>query len=95
MLVARAGYGRGGRSGRRAQSSAGVAHLSSFSRKRSGTKEAVQPSQLRKQSLVGSTLDGWTTKVDIRCWRSWRSHTPTGLGIRPASLGDGRPALGD
>ena len=94
MLVARAGYGRGGRSGRRAQSSAGVAHLSSFSRKRSGTKEAVQPSQLRKQSLVGSTLDGWTTKVDIRCSRSWRSHTLS-CGIRPASLGDGRPALGD
>ena len=51
---------------RRAESSVGVGHLSSFSRKRSGTKEAVQPSQLRKQSLVGSILDGWTTKVDIR-----------------------------
>ena len=53
---------------RRAESSVGVGHLSSFSRKRSGTKEAVQPSQLRKQSLVGSILDGWTTKVDIRLW---------------------------
>eukprot|EP00964_Phaeocystis_antarctica_P158245 scaffold128809_cov63-Phaeocystis_antarctica.AAC.2 len=50
----------------RAESSGGLAHLSSFSLKRSGTKEAVQPSQLRKQSLVGSTLDGWTTNVDIR-----------------------------
>ena len=46
-----------------------MVHLSSFSRKRSGTKEAVQPSQLRKQSLVGSILDGWTTKVDIRFGR--------------------------
>ena len=42
-----------------------VTHLSSFSLKRSGTREAVQPSQLRKQSLVGSILEGCTTSVDI------------------------------
>ena len=62
----------------RAESAGGLAHLSSFSLKRSGTSEAVQPSQLRKQSLVGSTLDGWTTRVDIRPWLACWSGTGCG-----------------
>ena len=68
-----------------------MVHLSSFSRKRSGTQEAVQPSQLRKQSLVGSILDGWTTKVDIRFGRRT-------FGLRRAACGPPQtlsvPALG-
>jgi hypothetical protein len=68
-----------------------MVHLSSFSRKRSGTKEAVQPSQLRKQSLVGSILDGWTTKVDIRFGRRT-------FGLRRAACGPPldtiRPSVG-
>ena len=71
-----------------------MVHLSSFSRKRSGTKEAVQPSQLRKQSLVGSILDGWTTKVDIRFGRRTFGLRGALRVVQPYVWSSIRPSVG-
>ena len=43
-------------------------HLSSLSRKRSGMSDAVQPIDVRKVSLVGSSFEGLTTIDDMRAF---------------------------